>query len=77
MLKPGGRFYCEEILAYYITHPVIGRLMDHPQEDRFDARMFLTALQRTGFAVHGVATMANLYLWVIADKPAVSSSGDG
>jgi SAM-dependent methyltransferase len=35
VLKPGGAFYCEEILSRYTTHPLLGRLMDHPQEDRF------------------------------------------
>lgn len=24
VLRPGGRFYCEEILRRYITHPIIG-----------------------------------------------------
>jgi ubiquinone/menaquinone biosynthesis C-methylase UbiE len=76
VLRPGGRFYCEEILAYYITHPVIGRLMRHPQEDRFDTAAFCHALDEIGFKVRGVRAMANLYLWVIADKPAASLSGD-
>ncbi len=30
VLKPGGAFYCEEILSRTITHPLLGRLMDHP-----------------------------------------------
>jgi ubiquinone/menaquinone biosynthesis C-methylase UbiE len=69
VLEPGGRFYCEEILAYYITHPIWGRLMDHPQQDRFDGPVFTEALQQCGFHVREVREMANLYLWVIADKP--------
>ncbi len=70
VLRPGGRFYCEEILKYYITHPIIGKMMDHPQQDRFDAPMFIDALQRAGFHVDGSRQMANLYLWVVATKPA-------
>jgi ubiquinone/menaquinone biosynthesis C-methylase UbiE len=49
VLKPGGRFYCEEILRRYITHPIIGRLMDHPQQDRFDEPQFIDALQKPAF----------------------------
>ena len=69
VLKPGGRFYCEEILRHYITHPLLGRLMEHPQEDRFDRPVFLEALQQIGFRIRGVREMGDLYLWVIADKP--------
>ena len=69
VLKPGARFYCEEILSYYITHPIWGRLMAHPQHDRFDGTMFTTALQQVGFKVRNAREMGNLYLWVIADKP--------
>lgn len=69
VLKPGGRFFCEEILKHYITHPVWGRLMQHPQDDRFDQAAFVLALNRVGFEVRRIREMANLYLWVIADKP--------
>lgn len=69
VLKPGGRFYCEEILRKYITHPVLGKLMEHPQQDRFDEEMFVSSLTGTGFRVLAVKQMADLYLWVIAEKP--------
>src|SRR3989338_5423429 len=36
VLKPGGRFYAEEVLKKYITHPIWKRLLDHPQTNRFD-----------------------------------------
>lgn len=68
VLKPGGKFYCEEILRRYITHPVIGRLMDHPQEDRFDEIQFIEALQKTGFRINASRQLANLYLWLVATK---------
>ena len=69
VLKPGGVFYCEEILSRYITHPLLGRLMDHPQEDRFDTTQFIFALQKYGFHIHSYRQLANLYLWVVATKP--------
>jgi ubiquinone/menaquinone biosynthesis C-methylase UbiE len=68
VLKPGGRFYCEEILSRYITHPVIGRLMDHPQADRFDEPQFIDALETAGFHIQSSRQMAELYLWVVANK---------
>jgi ubiquinone/menaquinone biosynthesis C-methylase UbiE len=68
VLKPGGRFYCEEILSRYITHPVIGKLMDHPQEDRFDQSQFIRELEASGFQIQSVHQKADLYLWVIATK---------
>ncbi|MEE4114042.1 MAG: class I SAM-dependent methyltransferase [Desulfobacteraceae bacterium] len=68
VLKPGGRFYCEEILSRYITHPLIGKLMDHPQEDRFDETQFIDALQKTGFSIESSSQLADLYLWVVATR---------
>ncbi len=69
VLKPGGTFYCEEILSRYITHPLLGKLMDHPQEDRFDTPQFIYALQQNGFRIRAYRQLANLYLWVVAIKP--------
>jgi ubiquinone/menaquinone biosynthesis C-methylase UbiE len=68
VLKPGGRFYCEEILSRYITHPLLRKLMDHPQEDRFDTPQFIFALQQNGFRIHAYRQIADLYLWVVAIK---------
>jgi ubiquinone/menaquinone biosynthesis C-methylase UbiE len=69
VLKPGGRFYCEEILSRYITHPLLGRLMDHPQQDRFDTSQFIFALQQNDFRIIAYRQLADLYLWVVAIKP--------
>jgi len=69
VLKMGGAFYCEEILSRYITHPLLGRLMDHPQEDRFDTDQFISALQQNGFRIRTYRQLADLYLWVVAIKP--------
>ena len=77
VLKPGGTFYCEEILSHYITHPLLGRLMDHPQEDRFDTPQFILALQQNGFRIHAYRQLANLYLWVVAIKSHHGGPGRG
>ncbi|MDJ0783335.1 MAG: class I SAM-dependent methyltransferase [Desulfosarcinaceae bacterium] len=75
VLKPGGHFYCEEILGRYITHPLFGRLMDHPQEDRFDAAQFVDGLRSAGFHVKAMRQLADLYIWVVAAKNGAADSG--
>ena len=74
VLKPGGRFYVEEILKKYITHPFWGRLMDHPQTDRFDIELFKTALSEIGFHVVASRQFMDLFGWFVADKPVLASS---
>jgi ubiquinone/menaquinone biosynthesis C-methylase UbiE len=68
VLKPGSPFFCEEILSRYITHPLLGRLMDHPQEDRFDTQQLISGLRQNGFRIHAFRQLADLYLWVVAVK---------
>lgn len=43
VLKPGGRFYFEEVTAHALARPTYQRLFDHPTEDRFSAEQFLDA----------------------------------
>jgi ubiquinone/menaquinone biosynthesis C-methylase UbiE len=68
VLKPGGRFYAEEILRPFITHPIWRRLLDHPQEDRFDLEDFRSELTATGFRIVGSRQLLNLFGWVVVDK---------
>ena len=68
VLQPGGRFFCEEILARFITHPILGKLMDHPQSDRFDRSTFLEAVAASGFRIIADRQLADLYLWLVAEK---------
>ena len=51
VLRPGGRFYAEEVLSGFVLHPLIRRLFDHPEEDRFDAGEFAAGLDMVGFHV--------------------------
>ena len=69
VLKPGGRFYVEEILRKYIVHPLFRRILTHPQEDRFDHGCFIEALQKSGFRIIDTDSFMQLYGWFIADKP--------
>ncbi len=69
VLKPGGRFYCEEVLERYITHPFWRRLLDHPQEDRFNQDQFVKGLEDSGFVVVASTHLLHQFGWFIADKP--------
>lgn len=69
VLKPGATFYSEESYASFITHPLWRRVMDHPQEDRFDDAGYVSGLVRAGFAVRAVETLPDGGAgWVIAQR---------
>ncbi|HNR29868.1 MAG TPA: class I SAM-dependent methyltransferase [Candidatus Hydrogenedentes bacterium] len=70
VLKPGGRFYAEEVLRAYILHPIWRRLLDHPLEDRFDHAQFQAGLTQAGFVVTAARPFAKSFAWYIADKAA-------
>ncbi|MDT9698100.1 class I SAM-dependent methyltransferase [Streptomyces sp. P17] len=48
VLKPGGRFYFEEVTATALARPTYRALFDHPAKDRFLAGEFLAELSRHG-----------------------------
>jgi len=68
VLKPGGRFYAEEVLAKFIHHPVWSRLLEHPKQDRFDRPTFARALDEAGFDVIETRELWGQYAWFVADK---------
>ena len=68
VLKPGGRFYAEEVLRNFIVYPLWRLLLDHPQADRFDHEQFKSALGEAGFAVIADKAHWNSFGWYIADK---------
>jgi ubiquinone/menaquinone biosynthesis C-methylase UbiE len=69
VLIPGGRFYSEEILVKFISNPVWRRLLDHPEEDRFNQDKFLKGLEDCGFVVVASTHIFHQFGWFIADKP--------
>jgi ubiquinone/menaquinone biosynthesis C-methylase UbiE len=79
VLKPGGRFYAEEVLAHFIHHPVWRRVLDHPMEDRFDRRGFEGGLTEAGLKVLGSNQVLASFAWFVAVKPreAVALAGVG
>ena len=66
VLKPGGRFYGEEVLKSLVVHPVVRRLFKHPTEDRFDAASFRSALEDAGLALHRWKETCNWAAWFVA-----------
>ena len=69
VLRPGGRFYAEEVLERVILHPFWRRVLDHPLEDRFDAPAFASALEDAGLRVVATRSLWNSVAWFVADKP--------
>ena len=68
VLKPGGRFYAEEMLRRFIVHPVTRRLLEHPLHDRFDAAEFANGLRASGLEPDSVEEFWNSIAWFSARK---------
>lgn len=69
VLKPGGRFFSEEVLDRFILHPVWRRLLEHPLENRFNGPGFARGLETAGFSVVATTEMWGWFGWFVADKP--------
>ena len=68
VIKPGGRFYIEEITRQFIVHPVWRRLLDHPQDNRFNRQELVEGLQAAGFTVRRSQQFAGIFIWCVADR---------
>jgi ubiquinone/menaquinone biosynthesis C-methylase UbiE len=66
VLKPGGRFYAEEILAPFIRHTRF--LLKHPQRDRFDAEGFGRALAEAGLEPVASQELHGSAAWFVAAR---------
>ena len=73
VLKPGGRLYAEEGLKKMITHWLVRRLLEHPQEDRFTHEQFCAAMEATGFDIIDSKEIRGGFGWYVAEKPAIVS----
>jgi ubiquinone/menaquinone biosynthesis C-methylase UbiE len=68
VLRPGGRLYAEEVLRDFIDAPLWRRLLDHPKEDRFDARSFADALRCAGLRGVEARDLLGQFAWFVAEK---------
>jgi len=69
VLKPGGRFYAEEVLGRFIRHPFVRLLLDHPQNDRFNQDAFSAALSEAGLKPLCTRALWGSFAWFVANKP--------
>ncbi len=70
VLKPGGRFYAEEMLRRFILHPITRRLLVHPEHDRFDSSDFIRGLREAGLEAVASWQLWDMAGWFVARKPA-------
>ena len=68
VLRRGGRFYAEEVLARFIHHPLWRRVLEHPMEDRFDRDAFTRALGDAGFRVLKTNELFGQFAWFVAER---------
>lgn len=69
VLRPGGRFYVEEIMSRFLRNPFVRHFTVHPAEDRFDKHGFIQGLEDCGFTVTKAETFLEWAGWFIAEKP--------
>lgn len=69
VLRPGGRFYAEEVLRGMLERSLVRRFLAHPATDRFDQVAFEGALGQAGFRLVASDTLGKSFGWFVADKP--------
>jgi SAM-dependent methyltransferase len=76
VLKPGGRFYFDEVTAAALATRGYRWLFDHPTEDRFTAQEFVAELQRQGLQVgpRWRTRIRGHYLLGAAQRPALGAA---
>jgi ubiquinone/menaquinone biosynthesis C-methylase UbiE len=73
VLKPGGRFYAEEVLDKFILSPLWRNLLDHPLASRFDQNRFARSLEKIGFTLIATRHLWERFAWFVADKPKINN----
>lgn len=72
VLRPGGRFYFDEVTAAALATRGYRWLFVHPTEDRFTGAEFVAELERQGLRVRGWRTyLRGHYLLGVAEQPAL------
>lgn len=68
VLRPGGRFYAEEVLARGVTNPISRMFLEHPQTDRFDSAAFTRAMAAAGLEPVATKEFLGYFAWFTARK---------
>jgi len=70
VLRPGGRFFFEEVTATALARPTYRLLFDHPGHDRFTAGEFLAECELRDLAVgeRWVTRIGGDYLFGVAER---------
>lgn len=70
VLRPGGHLWLAESLAGFVHHPLLGRWMEHPSEDRFDQQALHQALESQGLRIQGTMGRGRWMTWLVAERQA-------
>lgn len=73
VLRPGGRFYFEEVTRQGLERWVVRTFLEHPREDRFTAAAWLAELDRAGLHVgdrHRELAFGDFVVGVAIKRPA-------
>ena len=62
VLRPGGRFFFEEVTRQALDRWLYRTFLEHPKENRFTAKEFVAELERQGISV-----MSNQLEWFLGD----------
>lgn len=62
VLRPGGRFFFEEVTKHALDRWSYRTFLDHPTENRFTGKEWIEALER-----HGIAVGGNYREWFFGD----------
>ena len=69
VLKPGGRFYAEEMYRRFVLNALARTFTRHPEHDRFDGDEFAAEVERQGLRLLGRRDVAGLFGWLAAERP--------
>jgi ubiquinone/menaquinone biosynthesis C-methylase UbiE len=68
VLRPGGRFYAEEVFGRFISRSPVQLLLRHPEHDRFGHDQFSAALSEAGLERVASSQLWGAGGWFVADK---------
>jgi ubiquinone/menaquinone biosynthesis C-methylase UbiE len=68
VLRPAGLYFLEEYYPQAYNHPLVRRILLHPQEDRFRGPELAEGLDRAGLQVRARVEVGWLGIWAVAAR---------